>query len=50
MEDGDIDYMGGGKMEKVYHPNDQYFEFLDQQVKELHMERFKVSLKVSSGL
>ena len=39
MVDGDIDYMGGGKMEMVYHTDDQYFEFLNQQVKELHMER-----------
>ena len=38
-EDGDIDYMRGGKMEMVYQADDQYFEFLHQQVKELHMER-----------
>ena len=39
MTDGDIDYMGGSKMEMVYWADDEYFEFLDQQVKELHMER-----------
>ena len=39
MKDGDIDYMVGGKMEKVYQTDDEYFEFLDQQVKELYMER-----------
>ena len=39
MEDGDIDYIGGGKMEIVYQADDQYFEFLNQQVKELHVER-----------
>ena len=38
-EDGDIDYVGGGKMEIVYQANDQYLEFLDQKVKDLHMER-----------
>ena len=26
-EDGDIDYMGGGKMETAYHADNQYFEF-----------------------
>ena len=39
MKDGDIDYMVGGKMEVVYQADDEYFKFLDQQVKELHMER-----------
>ena len=38
-KDGDINYMGGGKMEMVYQADDEYFEFFDQQVKELHMER-----------
>ena len=38
-EDGDINYMGVGKMEMVYQPDDEYFDFLDQQVKELHMEK-----------
>ena len=31
-EDGDIDYVGGGKMETVYHANNQYLKFLNQQV------------------
>ena len=39
IEDGDIDYVGGGKMEMVYQANGWYFTFLDQQVKEVHMER-----------
>ena len=39
MEHGDIDYVGGGKMEMVYWADDEYFEFLHQQVKETHMER-----------
>ena len=39
MKDGDIDFMGGGKMEMVYQADDEYFDFLNQQVKELHMER-----------
>ena len=38
MEDGDIDYLGGGKMEMVYQADDRYFKFLNQQVKELHMK------------
>ena len=38
-EDSDIDYIAGGKMEIVYLADDWYFEFLNQQVKELHMER-----------
>ena len=36
--EADIDYVGGGKMEMVYLA-DNYFEFLDQQVKGLHKER-----------
>ena len=39
MEDGYINYMGGGKMEMVYWADDEYCKFLNQQVKELHMER-----------
>ena len=38
MEDGDPDYVGGGKMEMVYQANDQYIKFLNQQEKVLHME------------
>ena len=38
-KDGDINYVGGGKMEMVYWADDKYFEFLDQKVKELHTER-----------
>ena len=30
MKDGDINYMGGSKMEMVYWADDEYFEFLDQ--------------------
>ena len=38
-DDGDIDYLGGGKMQMVYQADDRSFEFLNQQVKELHRER-----------
>ena len=38
-KNGDIDYVGGSKMEMVYWTDDEYTEFLDQQVKEHHMER-----------
>ena len=39
MEDGAINYMGDGKMEMIYWTDDKYFKFLNQWVKELHMER-----------
>ena len=39
MEDGDIDYLEGGKMEMVYQADDLYPKFLNQQVMERHMER-----------
>ena len=29
MMDGDIDYVGGSKMDMVYWADDKYFEFLD---------------------
>ena len=29
-EDGDIDYIGGGKMEMVYQADDMYFKFLSR--------------------
>ena len=38
-EDGDIVYVGSGEMETVYQADDKYFQFLNQQVKALHMER-----------
>ena len=38
-KDGVIDYMEGSKMEIVYWADDEYSEFLDQQVMELYMER-----------
>ena len=39
MKEGNINYVGSGKMEMVYWADDEHFEFLNQQVKELHMER-----------
>ena len=33
-EDGDIDYLASGKMENVYQVDDQYFEFLENQVRQ----------------
>ena len=38
-KDVDIDYMGGSKKEMVYWADDKYIKFLDQQLKELSMER-----------
>ena len=39
MKDGDVNYVGDGEMEMIYWADDEFFEFLNQQVKELHMER-----------
>ena len=44
-EYGDIGYVGGGKIEMVYHTNDWYFESLNQQVKKLHIERSQGIIK-----
>ena len=30
MEDSNINYVGGGKIEMVYQADDKYFKFLDQ--------------------
>ena len=38
-EDGDSNYVGGGKMEMVYWADNEYYGFLNQQAKELHIER-----------
>ena len=35
----DIDSFTGGKMETKYQVDDQFFEFFEEQVKELHVER-----------
>ena len=39
MEDGEIHYMGGGKIEMVYWGDDKYFKVLNEQVKEFHKKR-----------
>ena len=38
-EEGDIDYLAIGKMENVYQVDGQYFEFFENEVRELHAER-----------
>ena len=49
MEYVDIDCIGGGKIEIVYQADDKYFEFLDQKIKELHMEGVKNLSLACSG-
>ena len=49
-EDGDIGYLVSIKMENIYQAGDQYFEFLENQVRELHAERSQGILPVSSEL
>ena len=38
-EEGDIDHFAGGKMENIYHADDRYSNFLEEQVKELKAEK-----------
>ena len=38
-EEGDINNFTGGKMETIYQADNQFFEFIEGQVKELHVER-----------
>ena len=38
-EDGDIDYFMGGKMETVFQAEDECFEFLEEQVRELQVDK-----------
>ena len=50
MEDGDIDYIGGGKMDMVYQNDDGYLEFLDQPVKgAVHRKKSRVYYKHFQG-
>ena len=39
IDGSDIDYVGGGKIGMAYQADNQYYKFLNQQVKELNMER-----------
>ena len=38
-KEGDSDHFTGGKMESVYHADKRYFDFLEDQVKELKAEK-----------
>ena len=38
-EDGDIDYFMGGKMATVFQVDNECFEFLEEQVRELQVEK-----------
>ena len=42
-EEGDIDPFARGKMENIFHADDRYYNFLEEQVKELTAEKIKVS-------
>ena len=38
-EEGDINHFTGDKMDNIYHADDRYFDFLEEQVKELKAEK-----------
>ena len=38
-KEGDVNHFTGGKMENVYHADERYFDFLEDQVKELKAEK-----------
>ena len=38
-EEGDIDHFTGGKMENIYHVDDRYSDYHEEQVKELKAEK-----------
>ena len=38
-EEGNINYFAGGKMENVYRVDERYFDFLEDQVKDLKAEK-----------
>ena len=38
-EEGNVDHFAGGKMENIYHVDKWYFDFLEDQVKELKAEK-----------
>ena len=38
-EDGGIEYFAGGKMETVFQEDNECFEFLEEQVRELHAKK-----------
>ena len=38
-KDGDVDSFTGGKVDAIYQADDQYFNFFEEQVKELQVEK-----------
>ena len=40
-KNGDIDTFEGGKMDSVYHVDDQYFGFFEKEARELQAEKSK---------
>ena len=38
-KEGNINHFAGGKMENVYHADERYYNFLEDQVKELKVEK-----------
>ena len=38
-KEGNIDHFTGGKMENIYHVDERYFDFLEEQVKDLKAEK-----------
>ena len=41
-KDGDIDNFEGAKVDAIYQVDDQYFDFFEEQIKELQVESVKV--------
>ena len=48
-KDGNINYEGVSKMEMVYWADDEYFDFLNQQVKKLHRKKSGIRHKYVQG-
>ena len=38
-KEGNVNHFTGGKMENIYHSDERYFDFLEEQVKELKVEK-----------
>ena len=41
-EDGDIDNFAGGKVDTIYQADDEYFDFFEEQARELQAEKVRV--------
>ena len=48
-EEGDINHFVGSRMENIYHADDRYSDFLEEQVKELKAEKNFLSNMLKSS-